>query len=416
MKQQDTVAMPVVVSHRKETPWYTNRYLIAIGSLGIAVSLFGMVGMASSPGTPASAASIDMSDNLAVAHAQLENCQLLANNSTGDELLWAQECIARQQHIIDLLEAPAATPTPSTSATVNPTGTSTPAPTTSAPSTTTPPVTTTTTTSTPPVTTTTTRPPVTTTTTAPTSTWPGTGNTGVPVGITLTNYTGPTNITTNNTVIDGKNITSCIRVQAHGVIIRNSKISCTGTYVLRVQDPYDVLVVDSEIDGRNSDNVCVAFDGFTLTRTNVHGCSDIAKPGNRVLIQDSWFHALTVCGGCHNDTIQMEDGNGVVIRHNRLENSQSQTGVIKLGTALGPLSNVTVENNLLNGGGYTIYAGGINEDTQNLVFRNNRFMRSPQGFYANGGRWGPVSYYDNNAPGNVWTGNVWDNNGQVINP
>lgn len=408
MKQQDTVVLPRITSHRKKMPWYNNRYLVAVASLGFAIASISMVGMASSPGTPASAADIDMSDNLAVARVQLENCQLLANNSTGNELLWAQECIARQEHIIDLLETPTTTATASTTPTVDPTGTSTPAPTTSTSTTTTPPVTTTTTTTTPPVTTT--------TTTAPPSAWPGAGNTGVPGNVTLTNYTGPTNITTNDTVIDGKNITSCIRVSARRVVIKNSKISCTGTYVLRVQDPYDVLVVDSEIDGRNSDNVCVAFDGFTLTRTDVHGCSDIAKPGNRVLIQDSWFHALTVCGGCHNDTIQSEDGNGIVIRHNRLENLQSQTGVIKLGTALGPLSNVTVENNLLNGGGYTIYAGGINEDTQNLVFRNNRFMRSPQGFFANGGRWGPVSYYDNNAPGNVWTGNVWDNNGQVINP
>ena len=37
---------------------------------------------------------------------------------------------------------------------------------------------------------------------------PDATNTGVPAGTTLTNYTGPTTITTNGTVIDGKIITS----------------------------------------------------------------------------------------------------------------------------------------------------------------------------------------------------------------
>jgi hypothetical protein len=52
------------------------------------------------------------------------------------------------------------------------------------------------------------------------------GNTGVPSNVTLTTYTGPTTISTANTVIDGKQINSCLLITAANVTISNSRVSC----------------------------------------------------------------------------------------------------------------------------------------------------------------------------------------------
>ena len=61
--------------------------------------------------------------------------------------------------------------------------------------------------------------------------FPGADNTGVPPGIVLSPYTGPSTISTPNTLIEGKTM-GCIVVTVPGVVIRNSKISCDGFYAV----------------------------------------------------------------------------------------------------------------------------------------------------------------------------------------
>jgi hypothetical protein len=372
----------------------TRTRAIAVTITLLAVAAIGAAPLLSPTSTPATAAVDDSpAEQLRLAELQRDNCRTLAANSSGTQRTRAQQCVADQTRIIALLTGPTPTATATVTPTRTPVVTTTPPPTT----TTRPPATTTAPATTPPATT-------------PASGWPDASNTGVPSGVTLTTYTGPSTITTDGTTITGKAL-GCVTVQARNVVIRDSRIRCSGMYPLRVQDPYSVTVVDSEIDGMNSDNDCVAFDGYTLLRVDVHGCADGAKAGNRVRIEDSWIHALSTCSGCHNDTIQSEDGNGIVIRHNRLENAASQTGVIKLGTALGPLRNVLVERNLLNGGGYTVYAGGSDGTVENLRFIGNRFG---QQFYPSCGYWGPVAYWHPSNPGSVWTDNRYTTGG-VIN-
>ena len=61
--------------------------------------------------------------------------------------------------------------------------------------------------------------------------FPDASNTGVPAGTTLVGYSGPTTISTPGTVIDGRTL-GCVRVTAPGVVIRNSRLSCAGSYVV----------------------------------------------------------------------------------------------------------------------------------------------------------------------------------------
>ena len=41
------------------------------------------------------------------------------------------------------------------------------------------------------------------------------------------------------------------------------------------------------------------------------------------------------------------------------------------------------------------------------MIRNNRISRL---FFPRGGSYGPVTAFDSDGPGNVWSGNVWDEN------
>ena len=43
--------------------------------------------------------------------------------------------------------------------------------------------------------------------------------------------------------------------------------------------------------------------------------------------------------------------------------------------------------------------------THDIQITNNRIARL---YFPNGGSYGPVTAFDPNGPGNVWSGNVWD--------
>jgi hypothetical protein len=72
-----------------------------------------------------------------------------------------------------------------------------------------------------------------------------------------------------------------------------------------------------------------------------------------------------------------------------------------------------ISDNLIAGGGYTIY-GGQNPggpQAHNIRITGNRFATL---YFQNGGFWGPVAAFDPSGPGNVWSGNVWDSTGQPV--
>jgi len=276
----------------------------------------------------------------------------------------------------------------------------------------------TTTTTQPPTTTTapptaTTQPP-TTTTAPPTTTTqpPSTGfvvrnatNTGVPAG-TVLQASGGLNITVDNTVISGLDIQGCVTVNAKNVTIKNSKISCNGYYPVRADAGYNTLIQDVTIDGLASDVPTAVYgDNYTVLRANIYGVGDGPRAGSNVTIQDSYIHDLHVANGSHNDGIQSTGGSNIVIRGNNIQHPNQGNATLMLTPTFGPLSNVLIENNLLNGGSFTVHAGGDPNEaaTTNVVFRNNRFGRN----YIYG-----IKAF---GVGDItWTNNVWNDTGVVI--
>ena len=275
-----------------------------------------------------------------------------------------------------------------------------------------PPVTTTTTvTATPPPTTTTPPPitttaPPTTTTISPSSGMANGTNTGVPAGTTLTASGGLT-VTTANTVIDAKDITGSVTIQANNVTIKRSKIhgSGSGNGVNVVSG--SVTVQDSEIYGFENG---IAFSNWTATRVNLHGMTgDATKLGSNVTLSDSWVHAMTPAAGAHSDGGQMQGGEtNLVVRHNNIDMTCSQcNSALFIAPDLGPNSNgpVTITGNWLNGGNYTLYCIDGNNGqyhVKNISITGNRFGRTSA--------YGPD---DINVP-ITQSGNVWDDTSTAL--
>jgi hypothetical protein len=209
---------------------------------------------------------------------------------------------------------------------------------------------------------------------------PDSGNTGVPAGTALAPYTGPRTISTPGTVVDSKAM-GCIRVTAPGVVIRRSKISCAGGYAVYSKDgDYSgtpVLIEDSEIECGNGPGTALGEANITARRVNIHGCENGGDINQNFVVQDSYVHDLYTGGSAHADGFQFASGhyeNGqlvtgslnVTISHNTIfgMGADGSFGNAAIISNRGGDRNVLIENNLLAGGGYTIYceqgATGIN--------------------------------------------------------
>jgi len=131
-------------------------------------------------------------------------------------------------------------------------------------------------------------------------------------------------------------------------------------------------------------------------------------------VQDSWLHNPVNTGSApHHDVLQSTNARFIRVLHNRLENQHTQTSCILLKADLGPISDVVVDGNLMNGGGYTFYWYDAGHRISNGRITNNRFMRAPHGgFWPKGGFHGPRAFNASTLP--TWTNNVWhDNNEQI---
>ncbi|MEV4579477.1 hypothetical protein AB0K16_40120 [Nonomuraea jabiensis] len=308
------------------------------------------------------------------------------------------------------------TRTPTETPTVTPTRTSTATPTRTLPGTPTqtPPGTATPTATPTPTKTPTTAPP-------PSGGWPGPGNTGVPDGTELVRKTGSIVIKEDGKVIDGWDVTGDITVEADNVTIRNTRVRGQTDYwgILQREGFSGLKVEDSEIfgNGKQRTQFGILNQGkmITIRRVDIHTISNgiLTDQG---LIEDSYVHDPKYYSGDHTDMIMSTGtaaaGTELIIRRNTVINTLDQTGAIALFQDFGVTRNVTVQGNLLAGGGWSLYAGaGRKGLSSNIKVIDNVFSRKvwPKGGYA-----GPVSYWDSNGPGNVWKGNTWESGGASV--
>ena len=246
--------------------------------------------------------------------------------------------------------------------------------------------------------------------------FPNASNTGVPAGTSLSTYTGPCTITTPNTVIDAKTVNCGLRIQAANVTISRSVVNGP---VATSGRSASFTLSDSEVRLGRGTVTGVGDSNFTVRRTEVTGGNRSANCAVNCVIEDSYFHGqdIPLQGDVHASGVRM--GANGVIRHNTIAcdvpNTPGGGGCSASLTGYGdfaPVENMTIDNNLIaaSTGGYCAYGGSskgkpFSGDANNVVFTNNVFERGEGGKC---GFWGPIADFDPSRPGNVWSGNVWD--------
>lgn len=330
------------------------------------------------------------------------------------------------------------------------------------------------TTTTPPVTTTTTPPATTTTTTTPPPAgcplpaYPDASCTGVPTGAVLTAYTGPADIRVADTVIDSVTISSCMSINAPGVVIKNSRINapnCAPHVIYNnAADIYHngytgtgLVIQDSEIScyetangqpdlTRPTNGTALGDDNVTALRLNVHGCENGFDLDVNATVRGSYVHDLLQSEAAHTDGLQSADGSGLTLDHNTFYGDTWSPAVFGAGGCVNPgfcagtsavninncnpaqrpcptTVNALIQDNLFAGGAYTLYCPFL---VNNVQITNNHFsykFRDPAsttvydsahpfaappwkpGVGPGSGAFGPVADCNN---GEVTSGNVFD--------
>jgi len=196
-------------------------------------------------------------------------------------------------------------------------------------------------------------------------------------------------ITVAGTVINGRDITGQVVVNAPNVTIRNSRIRSNAMWVID-NNSTGLLVEDSEIfnlpvSGQNNCHNAIGNNNFTVRRTEISGCENAANiDGDNVTMVDNYIHDLDTTGPSyvwgndpHTDGLQMSPGaDNIVVRHNWIDPSPGGgvTAPIIMGVN-GSQSNVWIEENYLDGRGaaYAVYAN--RQNSTNININRNRMYK-----------------------------------------
>ena len=261
--------------------------------------------------------------------------------------------------------------------------------------------------------------------------WPGPHNTGVPQGapgdtrtpVTLTPYTGPCSINTDNVRIDSKEV-NCerLRIPADNVNIVNSRINgrIDTPSPLDPQYSFNFTLTDSDVAvGELLGEKAVKLGNMVVTRANITGTTNSITCTANCTVIDSWLHdqATDPDGIMHVSALRQ--GNGGLYRHNSLicEAARGQgAGGACSGAITGYGDQVVVQNNLIERNlilagtsSICVYGGSGNgriyaDQANNIRFLNNVFSRGTSGrcgLYALVAAWRPE------LPGNLWQGNTY---------
>lgn len=261
--------------------------------------------------------------------------------------------------------------------------------------------------------------------------------TGVPAGTLLTPYTGSCTITVPNTVIERKLVSCTLRVQAPGLMIRDSRINGSVLGPTNCQPlpstctAPDFTIADSEVIAAAATTQTevngVGQANFTLIRVTVSGgnrgvycrfnCTIIDSViGNQQIAQTPRIHASGI-----------RQSQGATIIHSRIHCSAPDTssggGCSADLTGYGDFEavrNNLIEKNLFVAtvGGACAYGGSSGDDGAKPFGNQARDIRFIDNVFQRGrnrlcGSFFPITDFDSTRPGNVWSNNRWDDGGVV---
>lgn len=254
--------------------------------------------------------------------------------------------------------------------------------------------------------------------------WPGPNNTGVPPGTMLTPYRGPCTITEDGTVIDAKTIECDLVIMAADVEITRSSI--TGSVATDEESTgYSFRIADSDVDVGDRPGTGVGSVNFVAERVHVTGGNRSMHCWHDCTIVDSYVHGQYEDGTGTSHESGMRMGQSATIRHNAIicdaPDVPPDGGCSADLTGYGdfaPVQNNTIDRNLFGAttGGYCTYGGStagkpFSDAANHIVFTDNVWQRgtnaSDHGEFVCG-YYGSNTGFDPGLPGNVWTGNRFD--------
>lgn len=210
--------------------------------------------------------------------------------------------------------------------------------------------------------------------------YPAAFNTGVEYGLHLTpvypGTDGLIHLTTDNATYNQKLFDGPVRVEADNVTIDNSFINVN-------QDTSGVLLINSvnlvikntdifaDKTQRTTGEAAIGWANYTLDNVNITGFGEAAAANGNVTITNSYLNQDYSCIhlGCHQDGVQVEYGDNVLIKHNTVlmpfDGANSA-----LRSSGEPHNNVVFEDNLLYSyGGKDLEFGGA-------TIKNNKIVAS----------------------------------------
>ena len=212
-------------------------------------------------------------------------------------------------------------------------------------------------------------------------------------------------------VVEGRHFTGQVTVVADNVTLRDFLITGGqyGVYnnVFTGNPSTGLRIEDGEI--RNSENGLVVSN-TVATRLHIHHQgADAVKPFRNVVLTDSYMHHLGSISDSHADGVQMVNGSNVTIRGNYFDMPHDEPGynnsqVMIIKSDIGPVSNVTIDGNWINGGGFSVQIIAKNGPVNDVVITDNRFGREYQ--------FGPMRI--KGGADVTRSGNVWDDSGEPI--
>jgi hypothetical protein len=237
--------------------------------------------------------------------------------------------------------------------------------------------------------------------------FPDATNSGVPASTALTDVAGDVALTTPGMVYEGVDVHGCVEVRADNVTIRNSRISGPGCQYALHNQAAGLTITDTEVTCARTAGTGIASSDFTASRVNVHGCENGFNVSGRATIRDSWVHDLFGIEGSHTDGAQLNQGaESIVLEHNTIVSPlPGGTAAIIMWNEGDPQNrDVTISNNLLAGGAWTLYCP--RSDSTGVRVVGNRFGAA---------EFGPVAAC---TAGHVaeFAGNIADASGAPLNP
>jgi hypothetical protein len=274
--------------------------------------------------------------------------------------------------------------------------------------------------------------------------FPDATNTGVPAGVTLrsvpaeassgpgwtSNSQGDVEVSGDGAVFEGYSVHGYIDVTGSNVTIKDNAISNSGNDIdgdgiNLTGNPSNVTIenntISSPYGSQGENGVFAGIKDITGeargTRVLSNNIAD-ASTGVQLyigLVENNYIHdeALASSASHLNGTTSNGSTIPLTIQHNTVFNPNGQTDAVSLFEDFGVEANVVINDNLLAGGGYVVYGGQNPGGPQayNIQITNNRFSTI---YYKQSGYYGYITAFNPNAPGNVWSGNVWDSNNKPL--